>query len=181
MQLDGQHPVSSTRNMLSRFECHGDSAQISRILEEAPDFGGTTIASSTRTIQSAMANPTASSPRVATSNKKYNNPLAHLATGVMQGLKVKLHLRPPSKTLPRLILGGRSMLAATRGASSRQEEGILPTDATTTTITTASSPSPPTSPRNPTPRILNKLASPSMMASKTCASGFVVTPSQLKS
>jgi hypothetical protein len=25
------------------------------------------------------------------------------------------------------------------------------------------------------------LASPSMMASKTCASGFVVTPSQLKS
>jgi hypothetical protein len=29
VQLDGQHPMSSTRNMLSRSERHGDSAQIS--------------------------------------------------------------------------------------------------------------------------------------------------------
>jgi signal transduction histidine kinase len=30
VQLDGQHPMSSTRNMLSRSERHGDSTQISR-------------------------------------------------------------------------------------------------------------------------------------------------------
>jgi hypothetical protein len=56
-------------------------------LEEAQDIRGTTIASATRTVQSAMAIPRASSPCVATSNKRCNNPLAHLTTGVMQGLK----------------------------------------------------------------------------------------------
>jgi hypothetical protein len=30
VQLDGQHPVSSTRNQLSRFEHHGDTALVSR-------------------------------------------------------------------------------------------------------------------------------------------------------
>jgi hypothetical protein len=31
VQLDGQHPASSTRNLPSRFECHGDTAHITRI------------------------------------------------------------------------------------------------------------------------------------------------------
>jgi hypothetical protein len=53
-------------------------------LEEASGTGGTTITSATR----------ATSPRVATSNNKYNNPLANLATGVTQDLKAKLHPRP---------------------------------------------------------------------------------------
>ncbi|RLN16083.1 hypothetical protein C2845_PM02G16510 [Panicum miliaceum] len=96
-------------------------------LEEDKDIRGTTIASATRTIQLAMAIPRASSPRVATWNKSCNNPLAHLATGAMQGLKAKLHPRPASKTLPRSILGRRSMMAATRGASSRHGEGTVPT------------------------------------------------------
>jgi hypothetical protein len=59
-------------------------------LEEALGTGGMTIASATR----------ARSPRLATSNKKYNNPLAHLAKGAMQGLKAKLHPRPAFTTLP---------------------------------------------------------------------------------
>jgi hypothetical protein len=53
------------------------------------------------------------------SKKRCNNPLAHLATGAMQGLKVMFHSRPASKTLPQLILGRRSMMVTTRGASSR--------------------------------------------------------------
>jgi hypothetical protein len=32
VQLDGQHPVSSTRNLPSRFEHHGETALISRTL-----------------------------------------------------------------------------------------------------------------------------------------------------
>jgi hypothetical protein len=72
-------------------------------LQEALGTGGTTIASATR----------ARSPRVATSSGRYNNPLAHLATGAMQGLKAKLHQRQAFMTLPRLILGRRSMMAAT--------------------------------------------------------------------
>jgi hypothetical protein len=68
------------------------------------------------------------------------------------------------------------MMVATRGASSRQEEGIVPTGTTTMTIPTISPPSPPTSPRNPTPRILNYSRPPIMMASKTRANGFDATP-----
>jgi hypothetical protein len=138
-------------------------------LEEAPNIGGTTIASATRTIQSAMAIPRAGSPHVAMSNKRRNNPLARLATGARQGLKAKLYLSLASRILPRLILGRRSMKVVVHDTSSRQGEGTIPTDTTTTTIMTASPPSPPTSPRNPTPRISNQLASPSMMASKTRA------------
>jgi hypothetical protein len=58
-------------------------------LEEASDIGGMAIASTTR----------ASSLCMATLNKWSNNPLAHLATDVMQGLKVKLYPRPAS-TMP---------------------------------------------------------------------------------
>jgi hypothetical protein len=58
--------------------------------DEAPGTGGTTIASATR----------ATSPCVATSNKKYNNLLAYLATSVMLGLKAKLHPWPAFTTLP---------------------------------------------------------------------------------
>jgi hypothetical protein len=47
------------------------------------------------------------------SSGRYNNPLAHLATGAMQGLKAKLHLRQAFMMLPRCILGRRSMVAAT--------------------------------------------------------------------
>jgi hypothetical protein len=36
VQLDGQHPVSSTRNMLSRSERHGDSTPISRTNQDNP-------------------------------------------------------------------------------------------------------------------------------------------------
>jgi hypothetical protein len=39
----------------------------------------------------------ATHPRVATMNKKYNNPLA---TTVVQGIMAKIHLRPTSMTLP---------------------------------------------------------------------------------
>jgi hypothetical protein len=62
-------------------------------LEEAPDIGGMTIASATRTIQSAMAIPRASSPHVATLNKRCNNQGAHPAAGMTQGLRVKFHPR----------------------------------------------------------------------------------------
>jgi hypothetical protein len=143
VRLDGQHPVSSTRNMPSRSELHGDTAQISRTLGGGPGYRRKTITSATR----------ASSPCVATSNKRCSNPLNHLATGAIQGLKAKLHPRPASRTLPRSILGRRSMMAATRGASSRKGEGTVPTGTTMMTITTASPPSPLTSLRNPTPRI----------------------------
>jgi hypothetical protein len=37
---------------------------------------------------------------MATSNKKYNNPLANLATSVTQVLKSKLHSRPAFTTIP---------------------------------------------------------------------------------
>jgi hypothetical protein len=113
--------------------------------EEAPGTEGSTTASATW----------ATNPRVATSNKKYNNSLANLATSVTQGLKSKLHLRPAFTMLPRSILGRRSIMAASRGASLRQGEGTIPTG-TTTTTTTTSPPSPPTSLKNPIPRILNQ-------------------------
>jgi hypothetical protein len=51
---------------------------------------------------------------VATSSKRYNNPLSHLATGVTKGLKARLHPRPAFTTLPRLILGRISMMADAR-------------------------------------------------------------------
>jgi hypothetical protein len=57
VQLDGQHPMSSTRNMLSRSERHGDSAQVSRTPGGGFRYQGTTIASATRTIQLAKATP----------------------------------------------------------------------------------------------------------------------------
>jgi hypothetical protein len=38
VQLDGQHPVSSTRNMLSRSERHGDSTPISRTPGGGPGY-----------------------------------------------------------------------------------------------------------------------------------------------
>jgi hypothetical protein len=101
--------------------------------DDAPGTGGTTI-----------ARTKATSPRVATLNKKYNNPLANLATSVMQGLKARPHLRQ-LMMLPRLILGKRSMMAATCGASLRQGEGTVPTGTTTTTTMTASPALPPTS------------------------------------
>jgi hypothetical protein len=50
---------------------------------------------------------------VATLNKKYNNPLANLVTSMAKGLKAKLHSRPAFTTLPRSILGRRSITAAT--------------------------------------------------------------------
>jgi hypothetical protein len=90
--------------------------------------------------------------------------------------QAKLHLRLGFTTLPRLILGRRSIMAETRGASSRQGEGTIPTGTTMMMITTASLPLPPTSLRNPTPRILNQSGSPSMTASKTRANGFDATP-----
>jgi hypothetical protein len=85
VKLNGQYPVFSTRNMPSRSERNGDTAQISRTPEEAPGTGGTTIASATR----------AHSPRMATSSRRYNNPLTHLATGATQGLKAKLYVAEP--------------------------------------------------------------------------------------
>jgi hypothetical protein len=72
-------------------------------LEEVSDIGGTTIASATRTIQSAMATLTTSSPHVATLNKRCNNQSAHLAAGTTQGLRAKFHLRPAFRMLLRLI------------------------------------------------------------------------------
>jgi hypothetical protein len=72
---------------------------------------------------------------VATSNKKYNNPLANLATSVTQGLKGKLHSRPAFMTLPRSISGRRSMMAVMRGALLRQGDGTVPIGTTTRTIT----------------------------------------------
>jgi hypothetical protein len=72
-------------------------------LEKDPDIGETTITSATRTIQSATATPRASSPCMATLNRRCNNPLAHLTAGTLQGLKVKLHPRPTSRMLSELI------------------------------------------------------------------------------
>jgi hypothetical protein len=100
--------------MPSKSECHGDTAQTAP-LEEAPGTGGTTIASAT----------SATSPRVATVDKRYNNPLAHLATSVTQGLKAKLHPRPAFTTLPRLILGRRSMMAMMHIASLRDTPEVV--------------------------------------------------------
>jgi hypothetical protein len=134
--------------------------------EEASGTGGTTIASATR----------ATSSHVAMSSKKYNNLLTYLATSMTQGLKAKLHPQPAFTTLPRSISGRRSMMAVTHGASLRQEEGTVLTGTTTTMKTTASPPSPPTSLKNPIPRILNQLKSPSMTASRTRASGSDATP-----
>jgi hypothetical protein len=49
---------------------------------------------------------------MAMSSKRYNNPLAHLATGATQGLKAKLHPRPafhdaPTIDLRQMINDGR--------------------------------------------------------------------------
>jgi hypothetical protein len=137
-----------------------------------------------------VANATrATSPRVPTPNKKYNNPLTNLTTSVAQGLKAKLHSRPAFMMLPRSISGRRSMTSVTRGASLRQGEGTVPIGTTTMTTTTASPPSSPTSLKNPIPRSLNQSESPSTMASRTRASGSDATllpsrfqgdPTQLK-
>jgi hypothetical protein len=116
-------------------------------------------------------------PRVATMNKKYNNPLA---TSVAQGIKTKIHSRPAFTTLPRSTSGRRSTKAATRGVLSNQGEGTVPAGAMTTTTATASPPSPPASPTSPTQRTSNQSESRSTMASKTHASGFDATPSLLK-
>jgi hypothetical protein len=73
--------------MLARSERHARSEP----LEETPVIGGTIIAKATRTIQSATAIPRASSLRVATLNKRCNNPLAHLATGAMKASRQKIN------------------------------------------------------------------------------------------
>jgi hypothetical protein len=129
VQLDRQHPVSSTRNPPSRSEHHGDTVVVSRTPEEAPGAGGTTTTSAMR----------ATRPRVVTMNKKYNNPLA---TSVVQSIKTKIHSRPTFITLPRSTSGRRSMKATTRGVLLNQGEGIVPAGATTATV---SPPSPPAS------------------------------------
>jgi hypothetical protein len=101
VQLDGKHPMSSTRNMPSRSERHGDTVQISHpwsrpwIPEERQSPAQ--LEQPSRPWQSLE-------PHVATSNKRCSNPLAHLATGALQGPEAKLYPRPTSRTLPRLTL-----------------------------------------------------------------------------
>jgi hypothetical protein len=108
VQLDGQLPVSSTRNQPLRSEHHGNIELVSR----SPGGG------------------LGSRPRMATMNKKYNN---LLTTSVVQGIKAKIHSRPTSMTLPRSTSGRRSTKAVTRGVLLKQGEGIVPAGATTTT------------------------------------------------
>jgi hypothetical protein len=142
VQLDGQHPVSFTRNQPSRSKRHGDTAWSLAPPEEAPGAGGTTITNAMR----------ATRPRVSTMNKKYNNPLA---TSVVRGIKAKIHSRPTFMMLPQLTLGRRSMKAATRGVLLKRGEGIVPARAMTTTAT-ASLPSPTASPISPIQRTSNQ-------------------------
>jgi hypothetical protein len=73
VQLDGQHPMSSTQTRSQDLSTMVTLHRLVAPLEEVLDIGGTTIASATRTIQSATAIPRASSSRVATLNKRCNN------------------------------------------------------------------------------------------------------------
>jgi hypothetical protein len=136
-------------------------------LEEALLVGGTTTARSTR----------ATSPHVATMNKKYNSPLA---TCEGQGIKAKIHLRPTFMTIPQSTSGRRSMKAATRGLLLKGGEWTVPVGATMMTTATASPPSQPAASTSPTQRTSNQSESPSTMVSRTRASGFDTTPLPLK-
>jgi hypothetical protein len=136
-------------------------------LEEALGAGGTTTASATRATRS----------HVATMNRKYNNPLA---TSVVQGIKAKIHWRPAFTTPPRSTSGRRSLKAVTHGLLLKRGEETVPAGATTTMTATASPPSPPASPTSPIQRTSNQSESPSMMVSRTRASGFDATPLLLK-
>jgi hypothetical protein len=154
--------MSSTRNLPSRSERHGDTALISRTPEEAPGTGGMTVASATR----------ATSPRMATLNKKYNNLLANLATSMAQGLKAKPHPRPAFTTLARSISGRRSMTACIIKARRRDHPDRYHDDdnndrfpSFTSNITEKSY-----------PKELNQSESPSMTASRTRTSGSDATP-----
>jgi hypothetical protein len=163
VQLDGKHPVSSTRNLPSRSERHSETALISRSSRGGPGAGGMKTASETRATRS----------HAVTMNKNYNN---LLVTSMVQGIKAKIHSRPAFTTLPQSTLGRRSMKAATCGVLSKQGEGPIPARTTVMTTATASLPSPPTSPTNPIPRSSNQSGSPSTMVSRTHANGFDATP-----
>jgi hypothetical protein len=106
-------------------------------LVEATGVGGTTTTSAMRVTH----------PRVATTNKKYNNPLA---TSMGQGTMAKIKLRPTSIMLPRSTSGKKSMRAATRSLLLKQGGGTVPAGTTTMTTATAYPPSPPASPTSPT-------------------------------
>jgi hypothetical protein len=114
---------------------------------------------------------------MATINKKYNNPIA---TGVVHGIKAKIHSRPTSMMLPRSTSGRRSTKAVMRGLLLKQGEGTVPAGTTTMMIVTVSLPSPPASPTSPIQQTSNQSESPSTMVSRTHASRFDATPSLLK-
>jgi hypothetical protein len=135
--------------------------------EEAMGARGMTTASAS----------TATRPRVAIMNKRYNNPLA---TSMVKGIKAKIHSSPAITTPPQSTLGRRSIKNAMHGLLLKQGEGTAPAGVMTMTTATASPHSPPASPTSPTQRTSNQSESPSTTVSRTRANGFDATLLLLK-
>jgi hypothetical protein len=166
VQHNGQHLVSSTRNLPSRSEHHGEIALISRTPAEGPGNWRNHSRQHNKGQPSMRGND----------EQEVQQSTCQPRTNMVEGLKAKLHSRLAFTTLPRSTLGRRSMVAATRGVLSKQGEGTVLTGTTTMMTMTVSPPSPPTSPTNPIPTSSNKSESPSTTVSRTRTSGSDATP-----
>jgi hypothetical protein len=154
VQLNGKHPVSSTRNQPSRSERHGDTMLVSH----TPGGGPGSRRNDNR--QRNKGHPSA---------RGNNEQEVQQSTLNQRG--ARHHGQDPLEATftatPRSTSDGRSMMAATRGLSLKRREGTVLAGATMTTT-------------NPIQRTSNQLESPSTMVSRTHASGFDATPLLLK-
>jgi hypothetical protein len=167
VQLDGKHPVSSARNQLSRSEQHGNTALVSC----SPRGGHGSRRNDNR--QRNEGHPSARG----NNEQEVQQPPRNQCGARHHGQNpVEANLNDaPTVDLRQNINEGRDSWLIIKARRKDHFGGT-----TTMTTATVSPPSPPASPTSPTPRTSNHSESPSMMISRTHASGFVVTPSPLK-
>jgi hypothetical protein len=170
VQLDGQHPVSSTQNLPSRSERHGETAPISRTHR-----GGL----ANRRNDSRQCNEGHLSARgndeqeVQQSTRQPRNQLGARPQG-QAPLEASLHDAPTIDLRKKIndSHDARRIIKARR----RDCTGRCHNDNNSDRFP----PSPPTSPTSPIQRSSNQSESPSTTVSRTRASGFDATPLLLK-
>jgi hypothetical protein len=162
VQLDGQHPVSSTRNLPSWSEHHGETALISRTPGGGPGNQRNEGCQRNEGHPSVRGND---EQEVQQSTHQPRNQRGARSQG-QAPLKASLH------NAPTIDLRQKINDATICGVLSKLGEGTVLASATMMTIVTASPPSPPTSPTNPIQTSSKQLESPSTTVSRTRASGF---------
>jgi hypothetical protein len=165
VQLDGQHPMSSTRNLPSRSERHGDTTLISRTLKGGPENRRNDSRQRNEGHQSARGN---AKQEVQQSTRQPRNQHGAWPQG-QAPLEVSLHDAPTIDHRYKINDGRnarRIIEARRRDCPDRYHDDDNDRFTTFTSNIT----------ENPIPRSLNQSESPSTMASRTRASGFDATP-----